>query len=189
MKPAGPIGGGAFVAVVGPSGAGKDSVMRFAREAVAGDVRVHFIRRVITRPHDDIGEDHRPVDDATFQAMRDGGGFALHWEAHGNRYGIPVEADAMVAAGGIVVANLSRTVLAKLAPRYAHPIVVEITAAPEILSRRIAARGRETEAEIAARLARKVATAPFPGTVVIDNGARLEDAGHAFADLIRTLER
>lgn len=185
MTPAGPIEGGAFVAVVGPSGAGKDSVMRVAREALAADPRIHFIRRIITRPHDEIGEDHQPVDDAQFETMRDAGHFALHWQAHGNRYGIPVEADAMVANGHVVVANLSRTVLGDLPRRYRHPLVVEITAAPEILARRIAARGRESEAEIARRLARKVAADPFPGTIVIDNGGRLEDSGRAFADVIR----
>ncbi|MBL0933528.1 MAG: phosphonate metabolism protein/1,5-bisphosphokinase (PRPP-forming) PhnN [Rhizobiaceae bacterium] len=184
MMPTSPIGGGSFIAVVGPSGAGKDSVMRFAREALADDPRVHFIRRVITRPHDEVGEDHQPADDATFDAMRDDGRFALNWQAHGNSYGIPVAADAMVAQGHVVIANLSRTVLADLPRRYRRPLVVEITAAPEILARRIAMRGRESEAEIANRLARKVAAEPFPGTVVIDNGGRLEDAGRAFADLI-----
>ncbi len=185
MTPADPIENGSFIAVVGPSGAGKDSVMRFAREVLAADPRIHFIRRVITRPRDEIGEDHQPADDATFDAMHDDGRFALHWQAHGNSYGIPVEADAMVAQGHVVIANLSRTVLADLPRRYRRPLVVEITAAPEILARRIAARGRESEAEIANRLARKVATAPFPGTIVIDNGGRLEEAGRAFADLIR----
>ena len=185
MMPASPIKGGCFIAVVGPSGAGKDSVMRVAREALAADPRVHFIRRVITRPHDAVGEDHQPADEATFEAMREAGGFALHWQAHGNSYGIPVEADAMVAMGHAVIANLSRTVLADLPGRYRRPLVVEITAAPQILARRIAARGRESEAEIAIRLGRKVVIEPFPGTIVIDNGGRLEDAGRAFADLIR----
>lgn len=185
MTTANPIGSGAFIAVVGPSGAGKDSVMRFAREALAGDPRVQFIRRVITRPIDEVGEDHLPVDDATFAAMRDAGRFALHWQAHGNGYGIPVDADEMVAEGRVVIANLSRTMLGELPRRYRRPLVVEITAAPDILARRIAARGRESEAEIASRLARKIETAPFPGMIVIDNGGRLEDAGRAFADVIR----
>jgi ribose 1,5-bisphosphokinase len=185
MTPASPIEGGCFIAVVGPSGAGKDSVMRFAREALAADPRVHFIRRVITRPHDAVGEDHQPVDDATFAAMRGAGGFALHWQAHGNSYGIPVEADAMVAKSHVVIANLSRTVLADLPRRYRRPLVVEITAAPEILARRIAARGRESEAEITKRLGRKVVAEAFPGTIVIDNAGSLEDSGRALADLIR----
>ncbi len=185
MTPADPIDNGSFIAVVGPSGAGKDSVMRFAHDSLADDLRVHFIRRVITRPRDGVGEDHLPADDVQFETMRRSGGFALHWQAHGNSYGIPVEADAMVAQGHVVIANLSRTVLAELPRRYRRPLVVEITAAPEILARRIAARGRESEAEIANRLARKVAAAPFPGTIVIDNGGRLEEAGRAFADLIR----
>ena len=43
------IEAGVFVAVVGPSGAGKDSVIDHARSVLAGDDRTHFVRRVITR--------------------------------------------------------------------------------------------------------------------------------------------
>lgn len=185
MTPGFPIDGGAFIAVVGPSGAGKDSVMRRACGMLSGDPRVHFIRRAITRPRDEVGEDHMPVDEAAFCAMSEAGRFALRWQAHGNFYGIPVEADAMIAAGSVVVANLSRTVLRELPRRYRNHVVVEITAAPEILARRIATRGRESEAEIADRLARKIAAEAFPGTIVIDNGGDLDEAAAAFAGLIR----
>jgi len=44
-----PIRNGAFVAVVGPSGAGKDTLIAHARDALAGEPQVEFVRRVITR--------------------------------------------------------------------------------------------------------------------------------------------
>ncbi len=70
-----------LVLVVGPSGAGKDSLLQTAREAFRCDPRIGFARRVITRPADPDGENHEPVSEAEFTA-RD---FALSWSAHGLR--------------------------------------------------------------------------------------------------------
>jgi len=44
-----------LVLVVGPSGAGKDSLLKAAREEFRGDPRIGFARRVITRPADPDG--------------------------------------------------------------------------------------------------------------------------------------
>lgn len=123
-----------LVLVVGPSGAGKDTLLNAAREAFHGDPRVHFARRVITRPADPDGENHEPVTEAEF-AARD---FALSWSAHGLRYGI-----AAVDTAPVVVANVSRGVIAQAAAHHAVR-VIEVTASPELLAARLAARGRET---------------------------------------------
>lgn len=58
--------GGSFVAVVGPSGAGKDTIMDAARVALANDTRFHFVRRIITRPQMPGTEDHDSLDEAAF---------------------------------------------------------------------------------------------------------------------------
>src|ERR1700733_8682480 len=149
-----------LVLVVGPSGAGKDTLLNAARDALSGNPRFRFVQRVITRPADPAGEDHEPVTEAEFIA-RD---FALHWQAHGLRYGIPADVADDVASGVVVVANVSRAVIAEAAARF--PVrVIEVTAPPRILAERLAVRGRETEADIAARLAR---TVPLPENVVVE---------------------
>src|SRR5690606_33244326 len=79
---------GVFVAVVGPSGAGKDTVMGIARRRLADEPRVHFVRRVITRPAD-TNEDHEPLTAHEFAIRVAGGAVALHWCAHGLSYGLP----------------------------------------------------------------------------------------------------
>jgi phosphonate metabolism protein PhnN/1,5-bisphosphokinase (PRPP-forming) len=141
-----------LVLVVGPSGAGKDTLLEGARRALAGDARFRFVRRAITRPAEAGGENHEPLTDADF-AQRD---FVLQWQAHGLRYGIPADIADDLAAGRVVVANVSRAVLADAAARF--PVrVIEVTAPPEVLAARLAARGRETASDIAARLARAVA--------------------------------
>lgn len=147
-----------LVAVVGPSGAGKDTLMAGARAALAEEPAIRFARRAITRPASAGGEDHAPMTPAEFAAARESGRFALWWEAHGLLYGIPAEIAVPIARREVVVANLSRRALAEAAARF--PLrVVEITASPLVLAARLGARGRETAADIAARLARE---APIP---------------------------
>jgi phosphonate metabolism protein PhnN/1,5-bisphosphokinase (PRPP-forming) len=147
-----------LVAVVGPSGAGKDTLMGLARARLDGDARFRFVRRAITRPAAAGGEDHRALDAHAFAAERAAGGFALWWGAHGLHYGIPSDIEDDLAARRVVVANLSRGVLDEAAARYRLRVLV-ITAPPEVLAARLAARGREEAADIAARLARE-ATLP-----------------------------
>jgi ribose 1,5-bisphosphokinase len=149
-----------LVLVVGPSGAGKDTLLQVARHVLAGNARFRFVRRFITRPADPAGEDHEPVTEAEF-ASRD---FALQWRAHGLRYGIPADVAGDVASGMAVVANVSRAVIAEAAARFAVR-VIEVTAPPHILAERLAGRGRETAADVAARLAR---TVPLPEHVVVE---------------------
>ncbi|MGO7947103.1 phosphonate metabolism protein/1,5-bisphosphokinase (PRPP-forming) PhnN, partial [Rhizobium ruizarguesonis] len=50
-----------MVVVVGPSGAGKDTLMNLAARRFKGRDDVHFVRRVITRQRDAGGEDHLSV--------------------------------------------------------------------------------------------------------------------------------
>lgn len=153
-----------LVAVVGPSGAGKDTLMDGARAALAGDARFRFAHRCITRPAEAGGEDHRPMTPEEFRLLRDAGGFALWWEAHGLLYGIPADIAADLARGRVVVANLSRGVLAEAASR--HPLrVLEITAPVPLRASRLAARGREALADIAARLSRD---AGLPGGLEVE---------------------
>jgi phosphonate metabolism protein PhnN/1,5-bisphosphokinase (PRPP-forming) len=153
---------GWLVTVVGPSGAGKDTLLGQARAGLQGDPRFVFARRVITRPAeatDHAGaEDHEPVSDSAFLAALNAGAFALHWQAHGLRYGIPAGIQEELDAGRVVIANLSRAVLAEAHERFRLK-VINVTAPAEVLAARLAGRGRETREEVAARLAR---TAPLP---------------------------
>jgi ribose 1,5-bisphosphokinase len=173
-----------LVAVVGPSGAGKDTLMAGARARIGPDGRFRFVRRSITRPAlAGDGEDHEPIGRDAFFRRRDTGGFALWWEAHGRLYGIPRDIDSDLAAGRCVVANLSRGVLAEAAPRYPL-LVLEVTAPAAVLAARLAARGREEPEAVAARLAR---AAPLPSALrvrrVVNDGSM--EAGAA--QMVRAL--
>ena len=58
---------GVMIVVVGPSGAGKDSIMNFAASRFRERDDVHFVRRVITRDSDAGGENHDAVSDEAFE--------------------------------------------------------------------------------------------------------------------------
>lgn len=164
---------GRLLAVVGPSGVGKDSVMAAlcAARPVLG-----IARRVITRAPELGGEDFAPVSGAAFDVARDRGDFVLHWGAHGLFYGIPVAVLAQVAAGQDVLANLSRGVLGQAKVRFAGLTVLHLTASAATLSLRLAGRGRETGTEISARLARNVDLLPEGLDIVtISNDGPLAD--------------
>jgi ribose 1,5-bisphosphokinase len=110
------IGPGRLVVVVGPSGAGKDSILRAARTVLSARAAV-FPRRFITREAGDPSEDHIPISATAFGAAEAAGVFALTWDAHGLKYGIPRAADDMLRAGFTVVFNASRTVIPRLRER------------------------------------------------------------------------
>jgi len=181
-----PIRNGVFVAVVGPSGAGKDTLIGYAKTRFADETRLDFVRRVITRPSDAASEDHDTLADAAFAEAEADGAFAIAWEAHGLHYGIPAEVDWSVANGYVAVANVSRAIIPALRDRYANLAVVEITATPEILAERLARRGRESRGEVLARLARSANVAlPGPDVTSIDNSGAREIAGERFAEVLR----
>jgi phosphonate metabolism protein PhnN/1,5-bisphosphokinase (PRPP-forming) len=170
-----------LVLVVGPSGAGKDTLLTLARKALADDPRFRFVRRVITRPADAGGEDHETVSEAQF-ATRD---FALSWAAHGLHYGISADIADDIARGVVVVANVSRSIIAQAAARF--PVrVIEVTAPADLLAARLASRGREPPADIAERLARRVS---LPGgidaAVVVNDGMPEAGAAQLLAHLGR----
>jgi ribose 1,5-bisphosphokinase len=168
---------GRLIAVVGPSGVGKDSLM----EALCARLPdLHRVRRVITRPEDAGGEVFDTISPALFAARAAGGDFALHWAAHGLSYGVPASVAEVLGSGRDAVVNLSRTVLGKAELRFDTLHVLHVTAKPDVLAARLSARGRESAQEIARRLARPAP--PFPEglrVTEIDNSGRLERAVEA----------
>lgn len=168
---------GRLVLVVGPSGAGKDTLIDYARDRLRSNLRVHFVRRVISRPTG-VGEDHEPVDRDDFERRALEGHFALHWQAHGLSYGIPSEIDDWLAAGDVVVANGSRAVLSEARRRYPQLLVVNVTAPMDVVAKRLIERGRENLESIRQRLLRsEQQSIEGDDALQIDNSGAPEVAG------------
>ncbi|MEO0621352.1 MAG: phosphonate metabolism protein/1,5-bisphosphokinase (PRPP-forming) PhnN [Pseudomonadota bacterium] len=169
---------GTLFLVVGPSGAGKDTLIEAAARA-RPDLLVP-VRRV-TRPADAGGEVIESLSPEAFDAAEAAGAFLLSWRAHGLAYGVPGEAAEALASGRDVLVNVSRSVVAEARERYQPLRVVVVDAPAEVLAARLAGRGRETPEEIAGRLARAAYARPEGADVaVVDNGGSLEDAVAAF---------
>jgi ribose 1,5-bisphosphokinase len=159
--------------VVGPSGAGKDTLLAAAMVARPD---ILFPRRIITRPAEAGGEPHLPATEAEFVAMEAQGAFALSWRAHGLAYGIPIAAQEALSAGRHVAVNVSRAVIGAARDRLGPVRVLMVSASPDVLARRLAARGREDAADIAARLAQAGHGAPdWPETRLILNDGAVKD--------------
>lgn len=179
---------GAFVFVVGPSGAGKDSVIAGAKSVLAGDSRFVFARRTITRPVAAGGEYYTEATPEGFAAGEASGAFCLHWRAHDLDYGIPRAIEDDLAAQRCVVANVSRSVLDTARTRYENICIVNITAPIEVLAERIARRGREDAESIRERLQRATQNIPMGDDVVtLENVGLLDDSVRAFTTLLRRL--
>lgn len=181
------MGQGALALVVGPSGAGKDTLLGAAKMALADDDRFVFPRRVVTRDAMAELEDHDTLDRNGFNLERLRGAFALDWEAHGLCYGVPAAIETAMAEGRVVVVNTSRKVIELALEKYPQCFVLLVTATPEVRAQRLAGRGRETADEVAARLRRE--GAPIPAgveAVTIDNSGSL-DAG--ISGFVQALQR
>jgi ribose 1,5-bisphosphokinase len=163
------IGPGRLVLVVGPSGAGKDTLLGLAKAACADDGNVVFPRRVITREAS-ASEENEEVSIGTFQETLTRGEYAMHWEAHGHCYALPRAIDDEIRAGRTIVANVSRTVIAAMRRAYADVVVVLITAPPNVLAERLAMRGRSSDGRIEHRLGRKVNEAA-PDFTIVNTGS------------------
>jgi ribose 1,5-bisphosphokinase len=179
---------GRLVYVIGPSGAGKDSIIGYARQRLGADRHV-FARRYITRPADSGGEDHIAIAPADFERDCAAGRFALSWRGNGLGYGVSAEIDLWMESGRHVVLNGSRGYLPNAAARYPSLLPVLITIDPAVLRQRLAARGRETSAEIEARIQRatELDAIDHPGLAVIANNGPLAEGGEAFVALLRAL--
>jgi ribose 1,5-bisphosphokinase len=165
------IGPGRLVLVVGPSGAGKDTLLGLARAACADDGNIVFPRRVITREAS-ASEDNEEVSAGAFQEALTRGEYAMHWEAHGHCYALSCAIDDEIRIGRTIVANVSRTVIGAMRRAYADVTVVLITAPTDVLAERIAMRARGSDGKLENRLRRTVEDASAaPDVTIVNTGS------------------
>lgn len=173
--------------VIGASGSGKDSLIRYARTHISEDAEVLFTHRYITRPADAGGENHVALDNKEFISRQQKRCFAMSWYSHNTHYGIGIEINQWLAKGLNVVVNGSRGYLQQAARLYPELVPLLITVEPEILKHRLEARGREDRDQIKRRLkqARELElSVSHPKLIKIENNNVLEEAGDHFINII-----
>ena len=170
-----PIGPGRLVVVVGPSGAGKDTLIAQARARLSSDPAFVFPLRLVTRAAS-VAEDHLTISEGDFARAVSRGDFAFRWEAHGLKYALPASIDGDIRAERTVVCNVSRGIVSALRLRYARLVVVLVTAPAEVLAGRLSARGRPSDGDLAQRLGRGAPPpAEFAPDHVIENVGDIAD--------------
>ena len=105
--------------------------------------------------------------------------FALQWQAHGLRYGIPLDVVEIIRQRRVAVASVSRSVIAEAAARFPTRII-EVTAPANVLAQRLADRRREDAADIKARLARQIVLPSGIDTEKVVNDDTVEVGGERF---------
>lgn len=176
------IGPGRLILVVGPSGAGKDTLIGLAQSARGGDDRIVFPRRVVTREASSF-ENNEAVSQIVFGQMLARSDFAFQWEAHGLRYGIPRSIIDDIRAGRTVIMNASRTIIDSARRSYANVRVIAVTAPADVLAQRVAARGRASDGRIEDRLRRAIVSAE-PDFTINNVGSAEEHA----AELLKVID-
>lgn len=178
-----------LIYAVGPSGAGKDSLLNWLRLQLPAHLPVAWARRTINRPSAPDGEVHESVETAEFNRLLETNQFALHWAANGHLYGIRHAQLSPSAQTAWVFVNGSRAHLPQAAQHSPGLTVLHITADKEVLMHRLFNRGRESIQEIENRLQRTPALQVPPGCALIEirNNASLESAGQQLLQSLRKL--
>ena len=177
------IGPGRLILVVGPSGAGKDTLLGLARTACADESGIVFARRVVTRESSPF-EDNEHLSPEAFREAALRNEFAVQWQAHGHCYGLPRSIDDDIRAGRTVVANVSRMVIELMRRAYSNVEVVAITAPREVLAKRLAMRARTSDGLLDQRLQREVAATIVPDETIVNVGSA-ESHAHQLVQIIR----
>ncbi len=154
---------GTLVLVVGPSGAGKETLIA---AAAAARPDIYVARQVVTGSP---GGASRGLSPAAFEALRRAGRLALDWQAQGRRFGLRAELEPRLAAGQHVLARAGRSAIPAARARYAPCRVLVVTAPAPVLEARLAGRGRPA-------LAEAPAGPPLLEAVTVENAGPLEAA-------------
>jgi ribose 1,5-bisphosphokinase len=178
-----------LIYTMGPSGAGKDSVLGWLKAHLPPDAAVHFARRCITRQTYAVGEQHEALTGEEFAQAHNASHFGLHWAANGLHYGVRWPELQGPPDTQWIIINGSRAHLPEACQQYPGLVALHIGASPEVLHTRLLARGRETSAEVQARLTRMPPLFCPQGTKLLEihNNTRLQDAGHQLLLALRSL--
>jgi ribose 1,5-bisphosphokinase len=175
-----------IILVVGPSGSGKDTLLRKAANFFARQSTITFARRYITRPPD-TNEQNYYIDQLGFLHLEQTGFFLSTWRAHGNMYGIAKHSLARENRCDTVICSISRNAVADFEAQWRHITTILVTADKDVLHQRLLRRKREDEKDIDRRLARAELAVKARNMISFDNSANLEQSSTAFIALLHRL--
>lgn len=175
-----------LILIVGPSGSGKDTLLRAVRQRFSCSSSLDFVRRYITRPPDN-NEDNYYVDRSCFKVLKYNGFFVSDWQAHGNEYGIPRNVISRSNGYQRLLCSVSRGAIGDFEQFYDDVTVLQVTASKDVLRKRLQGRGRENLEDIEKRLARAEHPVHARDLICFDNSHSLEQSQRDFICLLEKL--
>lgn len=176
------------ILVVGPSGAGKDTLLRAARDYFKSEKMIGFAKRCITRPPD-ANEDNYYVNELGFTILEKSSYFISTWRAHGNCYGIPRNQLSTGFEEESKIVSISRSAIQDFEQACNNPVTLIVTASKEKLEQRLLTRGRESVNKVRERLQHADKPVVAKNSVVFDNSGNLSQSISDFVSLLRNLHR
>lgn len=180
---------GVFFLIVGNSGSGKDTLIRWVAERWPADLPPLLIpRRYITRPTSLETEDFISVSSDEFEKMVEAGAFSLQWVSYDHYFGLTKEIEDHLAQGYPVMANVSRDIILEARQKFPNLKIIFLSVPFEILQQRIISRGREDDAEIKLRLERARENQDFPSAdFELENAGEIEEGGQKLLEILTSV--
>lgn len=170
-----------IVLIVGPSGVGKDTLIKGAKKVLKNDV--NFVKRYITRKPDK-SEKNFYLDDYAFEILKHNSFFASTWNAHGNAYGIAKN----TIKNGLNIISISRSKVKDFEKLYYDVHTINISVPREELKNRLLFRKRESLEEIEKRLNRSYEDISAKNLIEFDNSADIKKSCEKFIELLKKIK-
>lgn len=168
-----------IVLIVGPSGVGKDTLLKGAKKELKNDI--NFVKRYITRKPDK-SEKNFYLDEYAFEILKHNSLFVSTWNAHENFYGIAKN----TIKNGLNIISISRSKIEDFEKIYNDVYTINITVPKDELRNRLLIRKRESEEEIEKRLNRTYKKIVAKNLIEFDNSGNIEESINKF---IKTLKK
>lgn len=175
-----------IILLVGPSGSGKDTLLRSAKKHFGINGNLGFVRRYITRPPD-LDEDNYYIDTEGFLTLRDSRFFISSWQAHNNFYGISHHSMTGQNGHTTLLCSISRSAIVDFETRFKKTTTIHITASEDILRHRLQKRDREDRQDIEKRLGRANQMVVAKDLIRFDNSADKEQSVSNFISILSAL--
>ncbi len=139
---------------VGPSGAGKDTLINRLRQTPHFSSEIYFVKRLVDRPAHESTLLDEYLSSSDFAKALDHQELAMHWVANQHQYGIRVSELDHALRYPMSVINGSRAYAFELKSKYPYAEIIHITASESSIKGRLQIRQRENNVEIEKRIKR-----------------------------------